>query len=488
MKFTEKLVKEITETAYLNQENSNRYRPIMRFFYEKHEQAENWLYKEDVYEELKKYIPDYTIDECQRDLDFLVSKLSLEPFQDTQNATTLEKFKFKNCRYQMTNYAVEIERMTIRLEEMEVKVASLEPRLFERIKKQVTKMLSVETLSEDSCHEIWSDLMNDFTYLNQSYQDFLKEFCEPKTEEVLQNDAFIEYKNNLIRYLNNFIKEYLKYSKEISDILQKHTEQQIKQFMSKLIDYQKKIPQVRSNFDYDYLYQINMGKWQSLRKWFVKTDDISEGDRLLQATNNIIAKTTKFASNLIELHGNMINRKEEYKYLCRLFDKQTSIEASHALASATIGVGTVRHFKGMSNLESDSIIPSYDVKPIEILLDPIARGVKTKAERVPIKDKTLEKQKLLDEYMKEENRKKEIIKKLVVKEKIELIGEIELSKEERKYIFTLLEKGNNKKTYIEGIDPMFGKKYHIEFLDKRCFLQSEDGIFEMNGMNITFGG
>lgn len=134
MKFTDKLIKQISETAYLTEENSKRYRPIMRYFYHKHEQAENWLYKEDIYNALKDNIEDYTIEECQRDLDFLVEKMSLTTVQDTENANTLEKFKFKNYRYQMTDYAIEIERMTIRLEEMEVKVASLEPRLFERIK------------------------------------------------------------------------------------------------------------------------------------------------------------------------------------------------------------------------------------------------------------------------------------------------------------------------------------------------------------------
>ena len=45
LEITNKLTKQITETAYLSTENTNRYRPIMRFFYRKYEQAENWLYK-----------------------------------------------------------------------------------------------------------------------------------------------------------------------------------------------------------------------------------------------------------------------------------------------------------------------------------------------------------------------------------------------------------------------------------------------------------
>ena len=56
-----KLIKPITEAAYLNTENTNRYRPIMRFFYYKYEQAENWLYKEEIYEAVKDQIKDYTL-------------------------------------------------------------------------------------------------------------------------------------------------------------------------------------------------------------------------------------------------------------------------------------------------------------------------------------------------------------------------------------------------------------------------------------------
>ena len=33
MEITEKLGKQITETAYLTKENTKRYRPILRFFY-----------------------------------------------------------------------------------------------------------------------------------------------------------------------------------------------------------------------------------------------------------------------------------------------------------------------------------------------------------------------------------------------------------------------------------------------------------------------
>ncbi len=45
MEIKEKLLKQISETKYLSVENTERYRPIMRLFFEKYEILEYWLYK-----------------------------------------------------------------------------------------------------------------------------------------------------------------------------------------------------------------------------------------------------------------------------------------------------------------------------------------------------------------------------------------------------------------------------------------------------------
>ena len=484
MKITNKLVKSITETAYLNTENTNRYRPIMRFFYHKYEQAENWLYKEDVYNELKDQIEGYTIDDCQRDLDFLVEKLSLTTVQDTENAQTLEKFKFKNYRYQLTDYAIEIERMTIKLEEMEVKVASLEPRLFERIKLRLEKLLNIKNLNEQEIYELWNDLMQDFTNLNQSYQDFLKKFNEPDTEKLLQSDLFIQHKNSLIKYLRDFIKEYITSGAEIANILKQITKDDTTYLMDSLTNHHKKTPKINVNFDYDYLKEINQGKWNSLRKWFVSETTISEGERLLKATNNIISKITKYASNLIELHGNMINRKEEYKYLCHLFDNQKDITSAHTLASAIIGVGTVRHFKGISKLNTDSIIPSLEVNPTIIKVEPMKKTLKIFSNKIPIQDKTKEKEEILRKSLEDEQRKRNNLKHLIEKRNINLIGQINLTSEERNYILNLIAKYQNGVTK----DPIFGLTYKIEPSTEKCQIISEDGTFYMDGIYIKIGG
>lgn len=42
------------EAKYLNVENTDRYRPIIRLFYLKYEKLKYWMYQEEVFAELKE--------------------------------------------------------------------------------------------------------------------------------------------------------------------------------------------------------------------------------------------------------------------------------------------------------------------------------------------------------------------------------------------------------------------------------------------------
>ena len=131
MEITEKLGKQITETAYLTKENTKRYRPILRFFYEQNQKMNFMLYKEEVYNELqgKQFFENYTIEQCDADLQALIEWKNLTAIQDTSTVHTLEEFKNKKYRYQLTDFSVEIEKLVITLENLHIEGASLEPTL-----------------------------------------------------------------------------------------------------------------------------------------------------------------------------------------------------------------------------------------------------------------------------------------------------------------------------------------------------------------------
>lgn len=484
MEVYEKLTKQISETKYLSTENSYRYRPIMRCFYHHYERLEYWLYKEDIYDELKDndIFTGYSLEECERDLETLVSWLSLSKMQDTKNATSIEEFKNKKFRYQLTEYATEIERLTISLEEMEIKTSSLEPKLFDRIRISLSKFEDITSLNDDEVNDLWNNLSEDFTKLNQNYQDFLKKFNEPKSEELLQSFLFLQFKSEIIKYLREFVKGYQRNVYYIKDSISKVTEDDIEDFLNKLNSHYKKTPIFSKDFDFNHFKEVNRGKIKSIFKWFTGSlSSISEGEKLMSTTDNIIVKITKYANSLVELHGNMVGRREEYKHLCKLFDKLDNIEEAHKYASVIFGIENVKHFTGNSTLNTDAIINTYDIPPIEVLLSSRTKARKEKVMATPIVDKTEEKRRLLEEYRKEQEQNKEILRKLIKDKKIVLKDEIKLTKIERRYIQKLLASSNKKETE-------FGLNYDVLKKDGKCKIISEDGIFFLEAREIEFEG
>ena len=145
MQLSDKLTKPLTEVKYLNADNVSRYRCIMRIFFENYERLKYWLYQDEVYTEMLKnpLWQDYKPEQCQQDLTMLTEWKNLNTIQDTRNITSIEEFKNKKYRYQMSEYSVEIERLVIRLENLLIEGSSLEPTLLERIKTNVTRFQEI---------------------------------------------------------------------------------------------------------------------------------------------------------------------------------------------------------------------------------------------------------------------------------------------------------------------------------------------------------
>ena len=208
MQVTEKLTKALTETKYLNADNVGRYRCIMRIFFENYEKLHYWLYQEEIYDQMKAdpFFADYRLEQCQQDLAMLVEWKNLNTIQDTRKVASIEEFKNKKYRYQMSEYSVEIERLVMRLENLFVEGASLEPTLLERIRRNVDRFEEMSKKDTDTVYIWWNDLNNDFIRLNQNYKDYMRDLNSVKAEELMHTREFLVFKDRLVEYLRSFIK------------------------------------------------------------------------------------------------------------------------------------------------------------------------------------------------------------------------------------------------------------------------------------------
>lgn len=193
----------INETSYLSVPNASVYRKIMRYFYREYEKMNFQLYKEDVYKLLKEEseFADYTVNQLELDLEALVKWKNLTPIQDPGKVYTIADYKNKQYRYTMSEYAVEIERLTVRLENIFMESGNLSTNFFLRLEKSLEEAEVMKSSSLKEINEWWNLLQEDFKRLNQNYQDYLRDFYSGKTEHLMKSVEFVLHNSiNSISY------------------------------------------------------------------------------------------------------------------------------------------------------------------------------------------------------------------------------------------------------------------------------------------------
>jgi len=490
MQVNDKLLKQITETKYLTAENAWRYRTVLRYFYLEYQKMKYWMYREEIFEELKKdeHFKDYTMDQCKQDLDVLVEWGNLIPVQDTSKAATVEEFKNKQFRYQLSEYGVEIERMTIRLENLKVESASLEPSLLERLKLELKKFEDMVNEDASTVGIWWNSLNEDFKRLNQNYQDYIRDLYSLKAEEMMKTREFLVFKDKFIDYLRNFIKGLQQNSFSIEAILKDIDEEQEKKVLDKIFEYDESIPRIDTEVSLEAIRENITGRWANLKNWFLGDGgQESEATKLFDITNEIIRKITRFAFQIVETRNSAANRKEEYKKLCEMFLNCSEIDEAHKLSSLAFGIFNTRHIKGNIVRQSESINSGvYEEKPHEVIIKPRVRAYREKRDRTPIANNVEKKRKMLEEVIRQREEEKKVMESYIIDNEIDFASLPEIESHVRVTLLRWLTKGNNSPNKISKTEDGRVFKVIMPKKDEVCTLDCEDGRLQMPAYRIVF--
>lgn len=487
MEITENLGKQITETAYLTKENTKRYRPILRFFYEQYEKMNFMLYKEDVYHELagKKFFEGYTLEQCDSDLEALKDWKNLTAIQDTATAYTLEEFKNKKYRYQLTDFTVEIEKLVLKLENLHIEGASLEPTLIERIKNEVQEIEKIAKENETKVNGWWENLNADFKRLNDNYQGYIKSFYNIKMEEIAQSSQFIVRKNDLVLYLREFIKSLQDNSYVIEGILQELPKEIENQILEKVYLAQKKvirIDQLDEERPEEEIKERNRGKWENFKRWFIgDSTRPSEIVNINEKTSEIIRKITRIANQIAESKGNVNSRKAEYKKIAEMFCKTQSLEEAHKLSSLVFGITNTRHMKGNFVRETDRMTSRVsEENPVELEIKPRIREFREKQERVAISDKTVQKQEQIKIYLQKREEERKALEKYIKNGRIEIENLPEgIEPAIRKTLLKWISRANQNRQKQTKTEDGRTVTLHFPENEKICQMKCTDGTMTM---------
>lgn len=485
-------LRSIKETSYLNVENSSRYRRIMRIFFKEYEKMRFNLYKEDVFAIVKSYpeFEDYTMEQLKNDLEALVKWENLIPIQDPKQARTIEEYKNKQFRYSMSEYAVEIERLTIRLENLMVEGGNLSTNAFLRITEAVKKIDSIDKISLEKINEWWHALQDDFKNLNQNYKDYLREFYSGKADKVLKSFEFIVHKDKFIKYLRDFISELKIHSNYIENSLKLISDDMEKNILEKVIKSELKIPRPLSEineFLEDNIRENVYGKWNAFKKWFVSDDNyVSESIKIMDITDEIIRKIVQNAALIVQLQNWGISRKNDYIKFIKMFNECENINDAHKLSAHVFGIQRVRHYKINSQRSTDSINSStYDEEPVVYSLKPRIRTYKEKIDKTGFEDKSRKKSENKELYLKQAEQDKAMVLKYIKDNKINLSEIKDIIPESTRLTLLRWISAANLTSTKTGITE-FGQNFKLIKSNEKCVLKCEDGDLIMPAYVLEF--
>ena len=161
------LLESIPQTKYLSVESYLSYRAIMRIFYLEYQKMHYQLDKDAILALMHQdpFFSAYTAEDLVPDLDMLVKWKNLTPIQDPRKAYTIADFKNRQFQYMMTEEALEIERMTVTLENLSTKTAGLCASAFRRIQQDLHAAERFVDMSLKEVCEWCEDLQENFRWL-----------------------------------------------------------------------------------------------------------------------------------------------------------------------------------------------------------------------------------------------------------------------------------------------------------------------------------
>lgn len=482
----------IDETSYLSVPNASTYRKIMRCFYREYEKMNFQLYKEDIFELVKKdpLFETYTMDQLVLELNALVKWKNLTPIQDPGRVYTIADYKNKQYQYTMSEYAVEIERLTVRLENIFLESGNLSTNFFVRLEKSLDEASMMERASLKEVNEWWNLLQEDFKRLNQNYQDYLRDFYSGKTEQLMKSVEFIVHKDKFIQYLTDFVQEMQRHSRKIERILVQNIPVIEETVLEKVVQSELDIPhaqlEVHGNAEQSIRENVQ-GKWKSLKNWFVDTEKREcECKKVLKITNDVIRSIIQNAALIVQIQNWGISRKDDYKKFLELFLKCENLEEAQKLSAHVFGVQKIEHFKTLEPREEDTINKSiYEELPAEFLLKPHTRNYREKKDKRGFSDKTMEKMIQREAYLKQVQGQKEIVMHYIKDHKIVFSEISERVTEDTRKVFLQWIAQANMNSQKKGRTE-YGQEYRLMREKGTCVLKCEDGDLTMPSYILEF--
>ena len=480
----------IQETSYLSAPSARQYRAIMRKMFVCHESMRYRLYREEILELLHQdpEYADVTDEQLRLDLDQLVAWGNLNAVQDPGAVRTIAEYNNRKFRYFMSDRAIEIERMTVRLENLYLESGNLSSNYFVRIENALSQIPSLKEASDVDVNQWWHELQDDFGRLNQNYKNYLREFYSADTITLLKSVEFLLHKDKFTVYLREFISQMQLHARKIQRMLRQYRDDLEGWLLEKTVDSELAIPHLNEKqVTREMLEQGIRSGYMSFLAWFIgENGRKAEYETILEITNDIIRTIIEKASLIADTSSYGISRKDDYRHYMKMFAECETLEDAHCLSAHVFGVSTLQHFHLLHMDESDALRMSmYEKEHDEIELTSSSRTFREKRSKTGYVDRTFEKQIQRQEYLRQVEEQTAYLMRFVKDHRLKIS---EIDEVIPSFARTVLLRwiGNANMTESRSGMTEFGNAYHLEKEEGTCVLHCEDGDLTMPMYVFTF--
>ncbi|MEH7117150.1 TIGR02677 family protein [Neobacillus vireti] len=429
---------------------------------------------------------DYQEDQLHQHLAQLVKWNNLIARQDMTSAKTVEEYKKKRFRYQSTPYTIEIERMLVVLEKKvgDSFQGSLERSQFDRLLQALTVLQKeLDTDLKENPEEymrMWEDVFRYFQTIRTSTADYIAYINSEQTDQRMQTEAFLVYKNQFTTYLRDFIVSLQKTSLQIVQRLHELTPQKLSLFFKNLIEHRKAIPRLEdvssSTEEWRREYEEY---WASLRQWFLgSSNGQSELEILQSQTNEMIRRMTRYVQRIGERQQHFRSRKNDYLHLARWFAGCTSLDEAHKFSSVVFGAMTIQHLQigedTTDNLHSDT----WDEKPVMLTIKPRTNRYRERTKPGSMTSNEEKKKRQRQEYLEERQKERALIDQYMTEGMIQLSQLTKVEPFIRKVLLGWIGKSMASKDGKVKTDYGLSVKVTID-RENYILLESDDGRLKM---------
>ncbi|MBT2759300.1 TIGR02677 family protein [Mesobacillus foraminis] len=404
---------QIKEVTYLNTEKTLVYRPIMKFIYNRHAQANGHVYPYEVLEYLNStgLFKGLTLDDINRDLEQLAAWGNLKFRLDPRSPLKVSEFLKNRYQYSISQISFGLEKTLEEFYSLHSRFnGSVDSSLTNRLLDALYSLKDYKMPRErdkkvnQEVHDLWEDISYRFESLRMDSVNYLAHIDYQKFQEEISKGEreFVIFKEEFVTYLQDFILSLYRTADVIISVIEEIEAKSFKKLVQAAAEHKCSRDKFVRNVAVEAQMQVFVDNWYYMNKWFTSSSNEHSGgyESLLKQTQETIDHILRFVRQISEKYRQVKNRQHEYLHAAKLFEKvdKDNIEKAHELYAYIFGVEKTRHIKA-NRISSEQLdLDNWDLDGEKITLLSKYRERKERKKQKAVKENKAEKERLLREY------------------------------------------------------------------------------------------